>query len=91
MSDDFRFTLVWEKSGEPTREERDLLDGLAEERRLVNLERDLESYSKWLPETINVGNLAMMTDHVIIQFCDAAEAAAALGRRMLETRKGVRL
>jgi hypothetical protein len=60
-----------------------------EELRLIKLEADLEALHDWLPEIANVSSLGMMTDHTIKNFCDVAEAAAAFGRRVLETRKGI--
>ena len=86
-----RFIPSLGKYGVLTRQEHDLFRGVAEEGRLVDLGRDLGICRNWLNETINVSNLAMMSDELIFKFCDAVEAAAALGRRMLETRKGMGL
>ena len=57
----------------------------------MDLQRDLEICRNWLNEIINVGNLAMMSKELILKFCEAAEVAAALSRRLLETRKGMGL
>jgi hypothetical protein len=63
------------------------LDG--EELKLLQLERDMDFLHDSMLEIAEISNFAMMSDRVIKKFCDAAEAAAAFGRRILETRKGV--
>jgi hypothetical protein len=78
---------------------RTLLDGclrppttedahLSEERRLIELQRELKRQTKWIAQQMNIESVALLPSGVIEQFCEAAEAAALLGRRVLETRKG---
>lgn len=63
------------------------LDG--EDLRLVQLERDIDFLHDSMLAIAGISNFAVMSDRAIKKFCDAAESAAAFGRRVLKTRKGV--
>jgi hypothetical protein len=67
----------------------DSATAMNEELDLSQFANKLVTYSDWVLRIVNVADLAMTPDDVIKKFCEATEAAAALARRVLETRQAI--